>query len=60
MEKYETALIQLVEDDGDVIAASITRCEYITDASGTFWEVYYSDGDYEEVYQGDPPYPECE
>ena len=60
MEKYETALIQLVEDDGDVIAASITRCECGAGECGTFWAVYYSDGSYEEVIQDNPPYPACE
>lgn len=55
MERYETAAIELIQLDEDVITASVTRCEYMVDDHGEWWVIYYSDGSQKEYDDWEKP-----
>ena len=56
MEGYETAFIELEQYGEDVITASVSSCNESTcDMDSVYWVIYYTDGNYEEVYTPDKP-----
>ena len=57
MERHESASIELVAIDEDVIAASSTSCEQLVDHDGRVigWNIFYPDGSND--YSTDPNKP---